>query len=141
MSGIPDLSPCSALPVSGEHLLAVGWVSKLVPLHQGSTPVDVYMRLQEFARQPLQPFVAMGLHECDLCQFVGDRGKANLFIPYRGKIYICPELITHYINAHHYQPPPIFCEAVLACPPLDSMAYKRLLIECGGKVLWQTDTE
>ncbi len=82
----------------------------------------------------------MGLHECDLCQFAGERGKANVFIPYRGKIYICPELITHYINAHHYQPPAIFCEAVLACPPMDSMAYKRLLIECGGKVLWQTDS-
>ena len=64
-------------------------------------------------------------------------GAANLYIPHNGKIYVCPELITHYINAHHYEPPQEFCEAVLACPLMDSMEYKRLLIVCGGGVLWK----
>jgi hypothetical protein len=137
LTAIPDLSLCTALPIRGDKLVAIGWLGKSLPFAQGITPRDVFTRLQEFVQQPWQPFVLMGLHECELCQFAGERGTTNLFIPYQEKLYVCPELITHYINAHHYQPPAIFCEAVLACPPLDSMLYKKRLLECGSKELVQ----
>jgi hypothetical protein len=57
------------------------------------------------------------------------------------KIYVCPELITHYVNAHYYKPPEVFCDAVLACPAMGSLEYKRSLIACKGNVLWQAPAD
>lgn len=138
MVAIPDLSKCAGLPVTADHILAVGWLEHSTTYSQGPTPAPVYYRLRSFTAQPWQPFISSGYHECELCQFAGEqRASANLFIPFQGKIYVAPELITHYINAHFYQPPAEFCQAVIECPEMDSIDYKRLLIECGGRVLWQ----
>jgi hypothetical protein len=137
-----DLMPCVSLPVFGEHILGIGWLDKLGRFPTGPTSSEVFVRLLEFIRNPWQPFVAMGIHECEICQFHGEAsGSANLYIPFDGKIYVCPELITHYINAHLYLPPSIFCDAVLACPPMNSMEYKRLLIAYNGQVLWKPSSE
>lgn len=139
MAGLSDLTPCTYLPAVADHILAVGWLERPFDFPTGPTPPEVFNRLAEFARNPWQPFVSAGYYQCSLCQFGGEKsGTANLFIPHLGKIYVCPELISHYINAHYYSPPVEFCEAVMACPPMDSMEYKRLLIACNGKVLWQS---
>jgi len=34
---------------------------------------------------------------------------------------MAPVAVVHYISAHSYRPPQIFIEAVLKCPPIDSM--------------------
>jgi hypothetical protein len=137
MSGLQDLSPCIYLPVVADHILAVGWLDSNMKYGRGSTPTAVYQKLKDFVRSPWQPFLYAGHHECNLCQFHGEsHGASNLFIPFEGKIYVAPELITHYINAHHYQPPAIFCDAVLACPSMDTIEFKRHLIACNGRVLW-----
>ena len=139
MTAIPDLTPCRYFPAAAEHILAVGWLDASSTFSIGSTPANVFNRLKELARDPWQPFVFLGIHSCGLCQFEGEKsGTANLFIPHQGKIYICPELITHYINAHSYKPPDEFCDAVMACPDMRSMEYKRLLIACKGEILWKT---
>ena len=139
MAELIDLSPCTYLPVIADHILAVGWLETIGSFATGPTPTEVFERLSAFIRDPWQPFVAMGKHGCTLCQHTSEQqGSANPFIPCRSKIYVCPELITHYINAHYYQPPSVFCDAVLACPPMKSMEYKRALVACKGQVLWQT---
>lgn len=139
MSAYRDLSPWGELPVIADNILAVGWLDNSVTYPRGPTPESVYRRLQSFAQKPWQPFIACGYYECGLCQFAGEqRGTNNLYIPFNGKIYVAPELITHYINAHFYQPPTVFCEAVIECPAMDSMDYKRLLIACHGHVLFQS---
>ena len=139
MAELQDLTPCTFLPRMDEHILAVGWLEKSSAFPVGPTPPEVFERLKALASNPWQPFVAAGVHQCSICQFEGEKsGVANLFIAHEGKIYVAPELITHYINAHHYQPPRVFCEAVLACPPMDSMEYKRLLLACNGSVIWQS---
>ncbi|TWT33830.1 hypothetical protein KOR34_36640 [Posidoniimonas corsicana] len=141
MAAVVDLEPCSCLPVGGVHILAVGWLGASSPIPTGPTPKDVYQRLKEFLVNPWQPFVSMGVHECELCQFEGEAvGNANLFIPYDQRIYVCPAMISHYINAHRYQPPSVFMEAVRACPPMHSMEYKKLLVQCNGRILWQDGT-
>ena len=85
---------------------------------------------------PWQPSVCAGFHECELCQFEAEaRGAANLFIPSDGLIYVGPELIVHYVNAHGYAPPEAFCRAVLACPPMRSVAFLRAIASCGGRGL------
>ena len=138
MTALRHLSPCEYLPVFADHILAVGWLDKSSTFGTGPTPESVFQRLQLFAQNPWQPFAAAGFHRCELCQFVGEQvGKANIYIPFEGNIFVAPELILHYINAHYYQPPPIFCDAVMACPSMDSVEYKRLLIACNGRLLWQ----
>jgi hypothetical protein len=57
------------------------------------------------------------------------------FIPSNDVVYVCPELILHYINAHGYSPPREFCEAVLACPDIRTMEYKKRLLAAGLRVL------
>ena len=138
MTAQRDLSPYIFLRETSSHILAVGWLDQTIDFPKGATSSEVYSRLRMFAKAPWQPSVACGSHPCGLCQFEGEQsGTANLFIPFQGKIYVCPELITHYINAHYYQPPAEFCSAVMACPLMESMEYKRLLIACHGHVLWQ----
>jgi hypothetical protein len=51
-------------------------------------------------------------------------------VPYNHTLFVAPELIIHYINAHHYRPPEIFCEAVLGCAPMRSQDYRRALAAC-----------
>jgi hypothetical protein len=82
-----------------------------------------------------------GMHECDFCQFQGGVGGNNIFIPHNGKIYVCPELITHYINAHQYLPPNEFIEAVSICPPMRSMDYLKKMLENGGRDLVKLSKE
>ena len=47
----------------------------------------------------------------------------TLSVPGARGVYETPQLVIHYIEAHNYQPPAEFCEAVLACPPPWSDEY------------------
>jgi hypothetical protein len=139
----PDLKPCTALPVvGGEQLLAVGWLSREHPFPTGPTPRAVYERLREFINDPWQPFVTPGSHNCELCQFDGEAcGSANLFIPAANVLYVAPELVVHYINAHFYRPPEVFCAAVLACPAMRSPDYRQALLACHAVSMLKAATQ
>jgi hypothetical protein len=127
-----DLSPCTCFPVDAK-LVAVGWLDRGKPYPTGAVERLAYDALVEMRKNPWQPLVCMGSHACNLCQFEpGARGAANIFIPSEGVIYVCPEMIVHYMNAHGYAPPEVFCRAVLACPPMRSMEYLKEIAKCGG---------
>lgn len=126
-----DLTPCTYF-AADTKLVAVGWIERGKPYVTGHMDRGVYDALVEMRKNPWQPFVSMGSHECELCQFEGEHGSANLFVPANGVIYVSPELIVHYVNTHSYTPPEVFCRAVLACPPMRSMAYLKAIKECGG---------
>lgn len=129
MAWYPDLSMCSYFgPEFGACLLAVGWLERGHSFPTGSVDPAVYARLLELLKNPWEPAITLGFHRCDLCLYEGVPGKRNLFIPADGKVLVCPELITHYMNAHAYQPPEEFCRAVLACPAMRSMAYLKALL-------------
>lgn len=131
-----DLAECDYFGEEYSKILtAVGWLENENPFSTGTVPKDVYSKLCEFSKKPWTFAVFMGPHECDLCQFGNEFGIDNIFIPHNGKIYVCPALITHYINAHHYLPPNEFIEAVLACPPQGSMEYLKKILENGGRQL------
>ena len=132
-----DLDP---LPYFGEEpadtLRAIGWLGRERPFNKGPISEDVYRRLKVLLISPFQPFVVAGFHECELCQFEQEAaGSANLFVPFEGRLFVCPELILHYINAHGYQPPQDFCDAVMACPETRTMEYRRLFLDNGGRML------
>ena len=135
MTAIRDLDPCRDLPVECDALTAVGWLTRESRFETGSAPEPFFRKLSELCAMPWQPMVAAGAHACELCQFDGPQFRDNLFVPYSGRIYAAPAAIIHYVAAHWYRPPQIFMDAVLACPPISSMAYKKALLANGGRNL------
>lgn len=131
----PDLSPYDADDQSLAPLKAVGWLDRGHEYPTGSIDPAFIGRLKELLASPFQPFAAFGLHECTLCQFDGPKGSANLYVPGDGVVFVMPELALHFMAAHHYRPPGAFQAAVMACPPMQSMAYKRALLANGGRSL------
>ena len=134
-----DLKPCDYFGAEFAPLLrAVGWLERGHPFPTGEVDRRVYDKLTEFSVSSWQPMVTMGFHSCELCLYRSEaQGKNNLFIPGGGKVFVCPELITHYMNAHGYAPPAEFCRAVLVCPPMRSMDYLKSLLANGGRLLVQ----
>jgi len=130
-----DLQPWDYFgPALAKVCVAVGWLERGTPFPTGAADIRVYRRLQELALDPFQLFVAGGSHGCTLCQFEPEKaGGANLFIPGAGFLFVAPELIVHYMNAHAYLPPNAFGQAVLSCPDMRSMEYKRLFLANGGR--------
>lgn len=136
MAWFEDLSPCSYFGQEcAGFLRAVGWLERGKPFATGLVDVEVYKRLVEMCKDPWHPRTFLGSHCCDLCLYEGQSGKRNLFIPAGGAVFVCPEMITHYMNEHGYRPPDEFCAAVLACPPMRSMPYLKALLASGAKPL------
>ncbi len=128
MAWFADLAPCNYFGEGlANSLLAVAWLEDGQPFATGRVSRDVYTKLGILLNEPWQPAVSMGAHKCDMCLYEGVEGYRNLFVPAQRVVFVCPELILHYMNAHAYQPPDEFCQAVLACPEMRSMAYLKAL--------------
>jgi len=124
-----DLAPFDDTDSDGMSCLrAVGWLEQGRPFPTGPVDPAVYTRLVELLKDPWEPSITMGFHECDLCLYHGEPGKRNLYVPAGGFVCVAPELVAHYMNAHGYRPPDEFCAAVLACPPMRSMAYLKAMM-------------
>lgn len=133
MAWYRDNSVCDYLPFKDcLPLRAIGWLERGREFPTGSVPPEVYDRLAELLQDPMQLAICCGFHACDLCQYEAEaHGTKNLLVPGRGCVYVCPELILHYMNAHGYAPPDEFCTAVVNCPPIRSMRYKMALLKNG----------
>src|ERR1041384_2740196 len=129
MAWFADLSPCLYFGDEfADMLVAVGWLEQGRPFETGRVEPDVYSKLVELFKQPWEPGTFMGPHGCDLCLYESTLGSRNLFVPTADRAFVCPELITHYMNAHSYRPPDEFCQAVLRCPEMRSKAYLKALL-------------
>lgn len=135
MAGIADLSRCDYIPLPGINLLAIGWLSRGDDYPRGEVSQAFFEKLKELCRSPWEPVASAGLHSCDVCQFDGVRFYSNVYIPYQGNIYVAPVGIVHYIAVHWYKPPEIFIQAVMACPDMNSMEYKKAILANGGREL------
>lgn len=140
MTHFPDLSPCGYFSgVSDDRLIAVGWLESGHDYTSGELSDSVVSRLTELLVNPWQPSIAMGQHDCSFCRFSGgprtftfnnstiEMGISNLFIPTKDQIFVAPSLIVHYMDAHNYAPPDVFCDAVMACPEMRSMPYLKAI--------------
>jgi hypothetical protein len=132
-----DQSVCDYFPFQGTiPLRVIAWLDAEHDYPRGKTRREVWVKLKDLLKDPWQPLITCGFHPCNLCMFESEaKGERNLFVPGDGFLYVCPELIVHYINAHGYAPPEDFCEAVLRCPDTQSMQYKRLFLANGGRSL------
>jgi hypothetical protein len=102
------------------------------PFATGRVDPKVLARLVEFIQDPVQPVMFCGPHWCDLSwHWRKASSHKNVFIPSDGFLYVCPEGIVHYIQAHAYQPPEEFCKAVQACPPMQSKLCMDALLANG----------
>jgi hypothetical protein len=120
----PDHADCHYFGALRPSLLrSVGWLERGKPYTRGIVEPAIIDALSQLLKEPWEPCFLMGFHECDLCSGKGQYGKNNLFVPGDGFLFVSPELILHYIKNHEYVPPVAFCEAVLACPPMNSKAY------------------
>lgn len=136
MTHFADLTQCDYFGT--EHapsLLAVGWLTASETFPTGSTHPEAFSKLKGLLAEPWQPMVSGGAHACGLCQYDPPTGHSNLFVPNGSVIFVCPELIVHYIAAHHYQPPGEFVAAVIACPNSRTIEYKKMLLQSGGRTL------
>ena len=134
--GTQTLPPCDYFGREAAGFLrAVGWLERGRPFATGPAAPGVYQRLTELLVEPWNPYLFFGFHSCDLCRYEGTYGMRNLFVPADGVVYVCPELVVHYMKAHDYGPPEEFFRAVPACPPMRSLSYFKALLACGAKPL------
>ncbi len=126
---IEDFSPYT----ESARIVAVGWLERGRQYPVGQVTAEVFAKLRDLLIDPWQPAVAAGAHQCDLCLHQPEKaGTNNLYVPGDQRLYVAPELILHYVNAHQYQPGNEFCEAVLRCPPMKSMEYRRAVALAAG---------
>ncbi|MAP09550.1 MAG: hypothetical protein CMM00_12360 [Rhodopirellula sp.] len=136
MTHFDDFAQCDYFSEnSAQTLRAIGWLSNAKAFPTGPIDSKTFSKLKELLNAPWQPVVFAGVHNCDLCQFDPPCGHVNLFVPNGSIIFVCPELIVHYIAAHHYRPPHDFLSAVKDCPNTRTMQYKKRLLESGGRTL------
>lgn len=135
MTAIPDLEKCNYFPVERENFVAIGWLGENSEYIKGSVSTEYFEKIKLLATNPWQPIASAGIHYCELCQYDKPAFKSNLFIPYNSRIYVAPEAIVHYSASHWYQPPEIFVQAVLQCPEMRSMEYKKSVLANGGRSL------
>lgn len=135
-----DGEPCDYFgSVAAKVLMAAGWLEGSCRFDTGSVEQAFVDRLSLLLKQT--PGFAlgalfMGVHECSVCEGKHKNvGASNLFVPDYEKIWVCPELILHYIQHHHYRPPDLFQKAVMACPDLDSPEYEQAIFLANGKLI------
>ena len=134
MTAFRDLEQCP-YGTDDPAFLAVGWLGPDSYFPRGPIPREAFEKLEVLCRNAWQPFALAGGHQCELCQFEARILTHMLFVPGQACIYVAPRGITHYIAAHWYQPPDVFIKAVLDCPPMRSMDYKKAILANGGRGL------
>jgi hypothetical protein len=126
MSYFPDMGTNTMIG-TGDHIRAVGWLSAEHALTQGEVPAEFLARLKEFAARwdasttALGWPVAMEMHCCELCDDFMAAG--NFGVPGGGLLFVAPEMLPHYVEAHRYRPPDEFIAAVIQSPLPGSDEY------------------
>lgn len=93
--------------------MAVGWLKNGKPYTTGETSKEIVEKIYEFNKTSGMYYRFCGYHVCDFCDYVNiELGATTILIVYEDKVYACPALIIHYIEAHQYCPPNEFIQAV-----------------------------
>jgi hypothetical protein len=109
---------------------AVGWLSAEHEFTNGEVAPRALDALRVLVSDGFCPVTLAGPHLCEFCSRVRDSG--NVLVPSGEVLYAAPAMVVHYIEAHGYQPPDAFVEAVLACPAPPQPAYYDALRPFGG---------
>jgi hypothetical protein len=118
----------------------VGWLDSSHDFPVAVPAPKLLERLWQFCLVSVCP--ERGLQECPLCKKLGvaERndtrlilGSAEIRVFDRSgqSAFAAPNLVYHYIEAHQYQPPPEFMEAMESGPQPASDEYRELLRKAG----------
>lgn len=128
--------------------LCVGWLDDQHPIVTGPPSVELITRLWGFAAYQVLPY--FGVEACPLCGTAISReiepgrwlnlGSAEIRIFHDGSIFACPNLIPHFVEAHHYASPDEFVRAVLDGPAPFSAEYEGVLTRYLEDERWQPTT-
>jgi hypothetical protein len=124
----PDMATTTQI-ASGPHVRAVGWLDAAHPFPKGVAAPEVLAKVQAFARAWGESVRALGWpmmagrHTCDLCGRA--RASGNFAVPHGAVLFVCPEMIAHYIADHGYLPPTEFQQALMAAETPGTPAYAR----------------
>ena len=148
MSWYRDLSPFVDFgDERAGKLLAVGWLMPSESYPKGEMPESVFEKLCQLLQNSWNPVLPAGFHQCEFCRFTGGGishfknykvsalSCVSLYVPGDGVIYVAPESVAHYIDAHNYCPPKEFCDAVMNCPEMRSVTYLKAILANGGRGL------
>jgi hypothetical protein len=125
-----DLTPYEYLKGNEPTVLNIGWLDTGHDFKRGEVPLGFLDRLRSLAEKPANQ--TRGFHLCPFCKNesdgtevglhthieqmvkVGAVSSAEIRVCRRdGRSYAAPILICHYIEAHGYQPPQEFIDAVM----------------------------
>lgn len=137
MTWFQDLAPCGYFGREYRDALAVGWLGREMPYRIGSVEGSILDGLASIQALGYETRRCCGFHECDLCLATGSsrvRGYGNLWVPGDGRVFVAPEMVTHYIEEHGYCPPEEFQQAVLDCPS-ERESYAHALLNAAPKRL------
>ena len=124
----PDLGTETQI-CSAPFVRAVGWLDDAHPFTAGPTPVGFRSRLAFFARRwgdsttNLRWPAAGGGHQCQYCGECVTSG--NFGVIAGDLLYVCPEMVAHYVSEHDYLPPDAFRSALVTCDMPWSARYVK----------------
>ncbi|MFZ5439664.1 MAG: ATP-binding protein [Myxococcota bacterium] len=137
MASYEDLTEVGARFGNWRRLRAVGWLDRDTPSARGSVPAAFLTRLRaELSDWPWRPPELTTLQYVSRCELCADGGRALLepwpaaellFVPSPRGAFVAPSVIRHHIEVHGYAPPQEFIEALIACPPMASDAYREAI--------------
>ena len=131
----PDLSPYVHEPRHARiPTVSVGWLDRGSDFATGNVHHHIPALLWQCCRRVV--VVKRGRRNCPLCETrVAAEFQGETLILGGGEIrvfaaeiaYAAPDLIFHFVTAHHYSPPPAFIEALRQQPVAWSGEYASLL--------------
>lgn len=134
----PDLAT-ECLVAHGSAVRAIGWLEQGHVVSTGRVSDAFVSALRNHVNDPGRwlAVISAGFHVCDLGGCERTSGSHYVIIPARSCVYVAPDLVTHYVEAHSYLPPSEFVDAVIACPEQSSDAYVELLLPFAN--VWNFD--
>ncbi len=124
----PDMGTVTQI-AEGPHVRAVGWLDAAHPFPTGTVEPEVVARILAFAKtwgsstRALGWPAAAGPHTCDFCRTA--RASGNFGVPHGNILFVCPEMIAHYVGDHGYLPPSEFFVAIMIAEIPGTDAYAR----------------
>jgi hypothetical protein len=134
----PDNSIYCYKVYKNPNLKRIGWLDVAKPYAYGRAQPEIEDILWEYCKTTLNEW--RGHHSCTLCPSSSSRNILVLerngervelgsdeivVLGLEGKVFICPNLIFHYVRDHGYSPPYDFLAAVAKSPPPPSDIYFR----------------
>jgi hypothetical protein len=114
-----DLSTSTQI-ASGPFVRAIGWLASGHSFERGSAKPEFLTAVRSICAHWQQSVTALGWpiaagpHTCDFCGTY--RASGNVGVPSGDLLFVAPEMLAHYVEAHDYSPPAEFVAAAITTP-------------------------